>query len=972
MAVNNTQGIVLAIFGANAGGHLSALEANATANGNASLATDLSAAAGLILGVDLSSDAAFTSTVLGNLGIAEGTDGYTLASNYFTTNLAAGEGRGELVAAAVDYLLGSSVDASLAGTATSFSTRVTDGVAYSQGEGGAVFGVAQLQSAAGSAVTAGEGETFALTTSDDTLSGTAGNDTFTGTTAELSADDRIVDSSATDSDVFNLVATKNPAAMDVTNVEAVNIDWQGFGTATVDLDNVTGANVTFSSTKQGYLGNVNFDNVAENNISVGAGVSGTVTVDAIEDATVTATVAEEIDIGTGTAADGLVTVNAGAAETVNVTGADDVVVTALSATSVVVDTAWDTADITLGVDAEVDLDGAADGVATLRSAVDIDVDITAGAQLEELTLAGDGAITLTFDDADLDALKIINGGIVKTGAVATALDLHDVSATEFAFESTSTALTHQFASGANVTLEADLGSNTTFATTTADDGSSDTLTVNIQAEQTADLIFDTASQDFENVTINIDAPSSFDTDTAFDIEELAGNSATAETDFTIVSSASDVDITIANLDALNVDASGVNGELTITQKSDEALTIAGAQDDTTVTFVNTANDTTFSGTDTGDDDITFGTTTGEAAAVTGGGDNTVKANALTTGSLAVIAGDGADTVEVDAITTGTLSIHTGGGDDTVRIGADGAFNDAEVEIVLGAGDDTVELENGTDVAEITIDGGDGEDTINADFVSSSFGDHTAATITLSNVEIIDYSDGFTSQDSHAIFDGAVFDDATFEIRGAGDILEQAVVHLDKAGTYDFSGITVNRSLDYGMGGLDVKTQGNAKVTVTGTEGDDTITVGTGASTITGGAGDDYMDGGAAGSKVTFVIAGADTGKAAGQVDTVANFVTGTDVLSLGVAGSASNYAEMDLVASTSFSAAITAAEGSGGLDKTVKYVFGYQYGGSDADGAANADGLLFIDADMDGDVDDIIILAGLNAAGNFDDADIIA
>jgi len=68
MAVNQTQGVVLAIFGASAGGHLSSLDANATANGLGSLAQDLSAAAGLILGVDLSSNATFTSTVLDNLG----------------------------------------------------------------------------------------------------------------------------------------------------------------------------------------------------------------------------------------------------------------------------------------------------------------------------------------------------------------------------------------------------------------------------------------------------------------------------------------------------------------------------------------------------------------------------------------------------------------------------------------------------------------------------------------------------------------------------------------------------------------------------------------------------------------------------------------------------------------------------------------------------------------------------------------
>jgi len=973
MAVNTTQGIVLAIFGANAGGHLSALDANATANGNASLATDLSAAAGLILGVDLTSDAAFTSTVLGNLGIAEGTDGYTLASNYFTTNLAAGAGRGDLVATAVDYLLGSNVDASLADTATSFETRVTDGVAYSQGEGASVFGVSALQTAAGSTATAGAGETFALTTDDDTLSGTSGNDTFTGTTAELSADDRIIDSSLTDNDVFNLVATKNPAAMDVTNVETVAIDWQGFGTATVDLDNVSGATVEFTSAKAGYMGNVNFDNVAENNISVGAGITGDVTVDAIEDATVTATVAETIDIGTGTAADGNITVNAGVAETVIVVGADDATINALSATDVQVTTAWDTANITLGVDADVTLGGAADGVATINSDADIAVEIQAGATLEELVLGGSGAVEVTFaNGADLDDTVVTNGGVVKIAdAAAAVLNLEDVSASSIVFESTTGNFIHTVASGANIVLEADFATvaqGGQFATVAADDGSSDSITVTLETTQSNDLVFDINNQEIENVTIVVDPNSSFDTDNQFTIEELAGNSAD-ENVFTLVSSASDVDVTVSNVDALEVDASGVNGELTITQKSDEALTIAGAQDDTTATFVNTANDTTFSGTDSSDDDVTFGTTTGEAAAVVGAGNNTVKVNSLTTGSAAVIAGDGNDTVEIDALTTGSVSLQLAGGDDTVRVGADGAVAAATIEVVMGAGDDTLELENDIGAAEITVDFGDGdEDTVNADFAAA---DLTDATITFTGLEIIDYSDGFTSQDSHTIFDGAVFDDATFEIRGAGDILEQAVVHLDKAGTYDFSGIEVNRSLDFGMGGLDVQVQSNVKVTVTGTDGDDNFLVGTGASTITGGAGDDYMDGGAAGSKVTFVIGGADTGKAAGQVDSVANFISGTDVLSLGVAGSSTNYAEVDLSTDATFADAIALADSS--MDKTVKYVFGYAYNGTDtASATAQADSLLFIDADMDGDTDDVIVLVGLTVAGNFDDADIIA
>ncbi len=125
MAVNTTQGIVLAVFGANAGGHLATLNADAEAAGNAALATNLSAAAGLILGVDLSEDATFTDTVLDNLGIEESGSARTEAEAYFNGRLLAGESRGVIVAEAVEYLLGDNVDAVYADVADSFSAAVT-------------------------------------------------------------------------------------------------------------------------------------------------------------------------------------------------------------------------------------------------------------------------------------------------------------------------------------------------------------------------------------------------------------------------------------------------------------------------------------------------------------------------------------------------------------------------------------------------------------------------------------------------------------------------------------------------------------------------------------------------------------------------------------------------------------------------------------------------------------------------------
>ena len=71
----------------------------------------------------------------------------------------------------------------------------------------------------------------------------------------------------TDNDTFNLTATADPVAMDVTNVENINIDWDAFGTPDVDLANVIGATVSLSSDKSGYLGHANFTNVDRNNIS---------------------------------------------------------------------------------------------------------------------------------------------------------------------------------------------------------------------------------------------------------------------------------------------------------------------------------------------------------------------------------------------------------------------------------------------------------------------------------------------------------------------------------------------------------------------------------------------------------------------------------------------------------------------------------------------------------------------------------
>jgi len=879
MAVNTTQGIVLAIFGANAGGHLTSLDANATANGNASLATDLSAAAGLILGVDLSSDAAFTSTVLGNLGIAEGTDGYTLASNYFTTNLAAGAGRGDLVAAAVEYLLGSSVDASLTASATAFSTRVTDGVTYSQGDGASVFGVAALQSAAGNAVTAGPGETFELTTSTDTPALTTGNDTITGTTSTLAAADRIVDGQSTDNDVFNLTATADPANMDVTNVENINIDWDAYSTPDVNLTDVSGATVTISSAKAGFLGNVNFTNVGENAIVLGAGMTGAADINGADDTTIDAGSADQVTLGAATA--DTITLTANSAETITVSGGDDLTIAAAAAETVTFDTADpDSAVMTLGVDVDLTTRGAsAEYTVSSSNADGINVNVVAGSAFDLLTVTGDNAVTIDFaDTTDADGADVeagTNGVVYADDLGAATFDISDIVAGSHTFETTTEndagndggTVVISTVNGASIVIEAqDAGENLTFATTAADDGSSDSITVTTESDL-AVMKFDTASQDFE--TVNIVANATTGTGVDVTIDDLVASGAEV-----IVTSAEN-EVTISDVEADTLNAQSVAGALSVTQVTGADLEVIAGSAANTVVFAGTSHETFFSSTSDSDESVTFTTDTGTSSATfNGAGTNTVTATAITTGAVTVVDGEGDAVVTatiVGGASTGEGSFILGNGENelTLDLTDNGAnAGSAEISAVAGSGDDsvtlTVDADNlGSVAKEVTIDLGTGTNTVdlsgNAD--GAIMGD---ITWTVSGVSEYAFGSAFTTNLSDTVIAKELLDEVTTEVSGDGTVADLVTVETLGVETFDASNVTVNQTLTKGLGGLQIIGTTGVQ-TITGSNGNDSIDGTGGADNLTGGSGND-----------SFVFSTAAHVNAAAAVDGGA----GTDILEL--------------------------------------------------------------------------------------------
>jgi Ca2+-binding RTX toxin-like protein len=673
MANNTTQGVVLAIFGASAGGHLTGLNANAEANGLSSLAADLSASAGFILGVDLSSDETFTSTVLSNLGVEEGTDGYTLAESFFTTNLAAGTDRGALVASAVEYLLGDNVDASLSTVASAFTTTVSNAVTYSQGEGADVFSVAALRAAQDNDTDDGvDAVVFALTTSDDNVAGSTEDDTFTATSSTLSADDAITDTSTTDNDVFNITATKGIPAMDVSNVEAINIEWDAVTTPTVDLNDVDGATVSFTSDNSGFFGNGNVDNAGSNSVTFGSGFDGTVTIDGIEDATVNADLASTVNVGAGSAADGALTVNAAAATDVTVTGGETLVLNAVAADTLSLTGGdFETIDATLGANVDVTITGASDAVVNLVTEADINIDL-ADSTFETLAATGAGAVTIDFAEAADLHQAIISGvdtiTIEETAIDDTALDLHDNTTAAIVIEDTfGTTADITVRNGVAITAESDLTSDITLQTDEDEDTSDDTVTLTLEADQAGALIVDTSDQEIENLNITVDLAGSDANDT-LTLADIQGNSA-AGTNVVITSTDSDTDVVITAVDAEIVNGSAIAGEFTITaQTTNEDLTVYGAEDDTTVTFAGTSNDSVYIGGD-GADDITIATTSGSAGLSGGAGNDTFTVGGILTaaGAVGVTGGAGNDTVEVTAdITAGDFSFAGGDGDDVLQ------------------------------------------------------------------------------------------------------------------------------------------------------------------------------------------------------------------------------------------------------------------------------------------------------------------
>jgi hypothetical protein len=838
------------------------------------------------------------------------------------------------------------------------------------------------------------GETFELTPEKDTIIGTENDDTINGTSATLNATDIILDQYTDDNDTLNLMLTTVNALANISGIENINVDWNAFGTANYDAANTSGATITGTSSKLGFLGNFTVDNTGDNNVVAGAGMTGTLLVDLATDTTVTGTAAKIINVdGSGTRDDNLAadvtagenttTIDVGAtdgfdavsvtggAKTTNITVNDSnaITVDAAAATTVTLDgTAEtdDTATVTLGVDADVLLGGTAEiEDVTINAADGTTVDIT-GSDIKNLMVASDGAVALVAAASELDTNTVTNGTTGLTVEVDHdgAADLSKVAADLFMLTSThASALT--FATGANVLIDegVDLNAGASFVGKSATTGSLDLTVLN---DQTNDIEVTTLK------TLNLAVD-----DQDLDDDGVATLGGIKSANDVNLMSANDVVVTV--LDVKNLDASNSTGNLTTTSDFGTVTTkiqsLVGSQGDNDITLDNVDADVSVV-TAEGDDKVTFDASaaaTGDVTLFLGNGNNEVDGS--TTGiqdaDLSIVTGVGNDTVNVITDATGgnesNFVAELGDGDNEVTLTTTGTGGDENATVVTGSGADTLIIgadTNATDTIVWTAGGG-------TDTLDISAADITAGDLTFSGIEQIQFVA------AASVVDGALLTGETYKLLGEGTVAggvftDQLDVTLALAGSYDFSGLTFGSTLSDGAAGLDITGSGGDD-TIVGTSGADVITTATGTHVITGGEGADEIDI-TVGTKSTVVIADGDTGVTANNVDVITAFTSGTDKLKLGTAGSATNFAEVDATdgisdgtgAADTVAQALAAVTGDGTLDGTVKYAFVF-----DSDDA-HTSGWLVIDFDADGEADGVVELVGLVATGDLVFGDIIA
>ena len=564
---------------------------------------------------------------------------------------------------------------------------------------------ANTSDAATSAAAVSTGQTFALTTGIDSLTGTAGADTFTATydgaaTGLLGAADTV--NGGEGADVLNVTASDDAIAnlpgATVSNIETINVR-NIDGNATAEVLTVNGANFSghTSLNTDRSTDSVTFTNVAAA-ASVGVIGNGSVTNGATVATYVAAATAPVLNISGGTTAGAIaLTAAGGTTLTINSTGAANTVgavstaSTGILTTTINADTTLATGGLTIGTNAAAQalvVSGAAANIAATSTAAEtsavvlgaLDADfasinasgLTAGGITATLSStvaatlvggagndiittstsgqtgsvnAGDGTDILVVD-ATVDLDTTTEGAKYtnfETLSVSNNQVVSNISGiTKVLVTDGSNAISGLNAAQAAAITQTATGNTNSYALTNAT-GSSDVLTLNLSSDTAATNVDAGAitANGFETININATTGTA-GTQSDF---AFAANGADNATKINVTGSAETTFAAAAVLDvaAVAVDASDATGAFTFTGTMLTGSTVTGSSTAINTLTLSTTLGTTYTG---GAANDVFNVATVADLVATGANDNKIIGGANTTA-----AGDNV----VLAATTNTLT-----------------------------------------------------------------------------------------------------------------------------------------------------------------------------------------------------------------------------------------------------------------------------------------------------------------------------
>jgi Ca2+-binding RTX toxin-like protein len=427
---------------------------------------------------------------------------------------------------------------------------------------------------------------------------------------------------------------------------------------------------------------------------------------------------------------------------------------------------------------------------------------------------------------------------------------------------------------------------------------------------------------------------------------------------------------------------------------DTSSTIDGGAGADTITG-GTGNDTLTGG--DGNDTIT--TDTGNDTVVAGAGDDIVVLSDGDATALDVVnGGDGTDTlVMTEAVTADEMVGYTGFEklrfDETVSqdmalIPGTNVFttvihSDAAAALTLtnaGASITTLNLLDdagaGT-TSDISFDRLVDTSTNSITILGNQTADTDVDEVTVNDEETITITSGNATTETVTIDDLNASDATSLTLTGTAAItITNAIVGATNLATVDASSMSAAVDVDTsasavvvtmtgGKGG-DTLEGGIRADTINGGDGGDTLIGNQGADTLNGGAGTDNLTGNAGADTYTggagaddFTILEDSTGITVATADTITDFVTGTDTISLNQDGTgALNAVIADGTSIADFTALVTAVDavftaGDGANDNTAIYY----------NALGTGDAYVFVDSDDSGSFaagDDLIILSGIN------------